>query len=210
VTRCATLCSVRIPVRRALITTLAGNPFVTWDTVHRGPGHDGRAHDQDEGAYSTRASLPRYDRSDCGRSLQTTNFLWVLTKRIAHREWWGEEDAGAFNDMAVFAHCAVECQRQGRTDCVRETLAAVERLLVGGDEEVRAMASIGFLEDLQNITSHEAFGADVFAAWLGPASREAWDQLIRQWEGKESLADVTRAEAQTDPPSHRERREVGM
>ena len=70
----------------------------------------------------------------------------------------------------------------------------IEQLIVGGDEEVRTAAAIGFLEDIQTIASHRPFGAAVFVQWLGPKSRGAWAEIEEVWRGKSSLMDVLRAE----------------
>src|SRR5688500_8494467 len=79
-----------------------------------------------------------------------------------HRAYWDGEEPGAFNDVAVFAHHAVGCVGRGDIGCLPAFFAAVERMLLEGDEEVRALATVGLLEDLQNIASHEPFGADAF------------------------------------------------
>ncbi len=70
----------------------------------------------------------------------------------------------------------------------------VERMLIKGDEEVRSLASIGLLEDLQNIASWQPFGMNVFLPWLGPKSQMAWNEILAMWVGKHSLGDVLRAE----------------
>jgi hypothetical protein len=70
----------------------------------------------------------------------------------------------------------------------------VEELLVDGDEEVRTAAAIGFLEDVQNSASWRPFGETVFIQWLGPKSKQAWAMIEEMWRGKNSLADVIRAE----------------
>lgn len=111
-----------------------------------------------------------------------------------HQAYWAGEEAGAFLDVAVFAHYIVERVQDGHTECFPAFFAAIERMLTVGDEEVQALASIGLLEDLQNNASHEPFGADVFLPWLSPIVRKAWDHVAAQWEGKHSLADVIRAE----------------
>ena len=70
----------------------------------------------------------------------------------------------------------------------------MEKWLVDGSQAVRGLVVIGFLETLQNVTSWQAFGKVAFIPFLGPKSREAWDDVERMWAGKSSLFEVIRAE----------------
>jgi hypothetical protein len=70
-----------------------------------------------------------------------------------HRLSWEGEEAGIYNDLAEFATFIVNCYAQGHIEPVVAAFALIEELLVGGNEEVRNAAAIGFLEDVQNIAS---------------------------------------------------------
>jgi hypothetical protein len=111
-----------------------------------------------------------------------------------HQEFWEGEEAGIYNDLAEFATFIVDAFARQDTEPIVAAFAAIEELLGKGDEEVRTAASIGFLEDIQNIASHHPFGASVFVQWLGPKSKEEWVGIEETWRGKSSLADVVRAE----------------
>jgi len=115
-----------------------------------------------------------------------------------HREWWGDEDAGAYNDIAVFAHFAVDSFASGKTDCLPALFGAIESVLSDGEEEARQLAIVGFLEGVQNIASHRPFGYDAFVPWLGVNSIVAWRSLEKLWEGKASLMDVVRSQLRKD------------
>ena len=104
------------------------------------------------------------------------------------------EEAGIYNDLAEFATFIVDAYARQETESVVAAFATIEELVVGGDEEVRAAAAIGFLEDVINIASWRPFGASVFIQWLGPKSKEAWAEIEDMWRGKRSLMDVVRAE----------------
>ena len=71
---------------------------------------------------------------------------------------------------------------------------AAEDLLVEGDSNVQQIAALGILETLQCAASWKSYGNRVFIQWLGPKSRTEWDELVEVWRGKNSLADVVRAE----------------
>jgi hypothetical protein len=71
----------------------------------------------------------------------------------------------------------------------------IERILAEGDASARELATVGALEDIQNISSHQPFGPQAFEPWLGPRSREAWAEINRLWQAAGgSLMDVIRYE----------------
>ena len=111
-----------------------------------------------------------------------------------HRELWGTEEAGIYNDLGEFATFTVSAYTSHDTEQMVTAFTLIEELLVEGDEEVRTAAAIGFLEDVRNSASHQPFGAGVFVQWLGPKSKQAWIEIEEMWRGKTSLADVVRVE----------------
>ena len=64
----------------------------------------------------------------------------------------------------------------------------MEYWLKNGDKGVRELVVIGFFEDLQYLASQPAFGKEVFIPFLGPKSREAWDELERFWAGESNVS----------------------
>jgi hypothetical protein len=111
-----------------------------------------------------------------------------------HQKFWKGEEAGIYNDLAEFATFIVDAYARQDTEPIVVAFGIIEELLGAGDEEVRTAASIGFLEDIQTIASHQPFGATVFVQWLGPQSKEAWAEIEEMWRGKNSLMNVVRAE----------------
>jgi hypothetical protein len=111
-----------------------------------------------------------------------------------HQAFWQGEEAGIYNDLGEFATFIVDAYARQETEPIVAAFATIEELLVGGDEEVRTAAAIGFLEDVRNIASWRPFGAAIFIQWLGPKSIEAWAEIEEMWRGKTNLADVVRAE----------------
>ncbi len=100
-----------------------------------------------------------------------------------HLEFWGDApDRGIYNDAAVIAHHLVDSFELGEISEFPAAFALLERCLVEGDEPVRELVMVGVIEDIQNIASHRSCGPDVFVAWLGPASRAAWDEVNRWWD----------------------------
>jgi hypothetical protein len=111
-----------------------------------------------------------------------------------HCRDWPDDDM-SYLGVAVFAQHLVGCFRAGRVESLPGAFAAIERLIVDGIPQVRALSTIGLLEDIQNIASWEPFGNRVFRSYLGPASLAAWEEIEEMWRGKSSLMDVVRAES---------------
>jgi len=107
-----------------------------------------------------------------------------------HRADWGDEDAGAFNDVAVLAQHlkSLYPARQTRNDSgttaeFSSFFDRVEDFFTLEQQEVTELLTIGLFESLQNITASEYGQWTRFEPWLGTRSRTVWDQLIRCWNG---------------------------
>jgi hypothetical protein len=63
-------------------------------------------------------------------------------------------------------------------------LAQVERVLAEGDADAVELVSLGLLEPLRNIVSHDdvALAADELASVLGPDATEVWHENEELWE----------------------------
>jgi hypothetical protein len=70
----------------------------------------------------------------------------------------------------------------------------MEHWLVSGNENLRGLIAIGFLETLQNAASWRTFGREAFISFLGPQSRQAWNEIEKIWACKTSLMEVVRDE----------------
>lgn len=119
-----------------------------------------------------------------------------------HLSFWKGEPAGGYNDVSEFAQFVVmELYSSGKTEEVQRAFDLMEQWLVNGNQKVRELVVIGFLEDLQNIASWQPFGKAVFIPFLSPQSRDAWNQIERVWAGKSSLIEVVREEHKTHQPT---------
>jgi hypothetical protein len=105
-----------------------------------------------------------------------------------HLEFWEGEPAGNYNDITQFVYFVVrDVYPSGKTEEVQQAFDLMEYWLKNGNESVRELIVIGFLEDLQNLASRQGFGKEAFVPFLGPKSREAWDELERFWGGKSNV-----------------------
>lgn len=108
------------------------------------------------------------------------------TRWEKHLEFWEGKPAGYYNDISEFVRFVVEdLYPSGKTEDVRRLLDLMEYWLGKGSSGVRELVTIGFFEDLQNLASSSpACSKEVFIPFLGPKSREAWDELERFWAGE--------------------------
>ncbi len=112
-----------------------------------------------------------------------------------HLEFWKGEPAGSYNDIAEFVHFVVEdLYPSGDTQNIQRAFDLMEHWLVNGDQNLRNLIAIGFLESVQNVASWQAFGKEAFLPFLGPQCRQAWNEIERAWAGKTSLMEVVRRE----------------
>src|SRR5690348_7428969 len=115
------------------------------------------------------------------------------TRWDEHVAYWNGEAAGEYNDIAECVAFLIDAYRNGQTQCVQAAFDTVERFLIEGDSETKERAAIGFIEDVQNASSWEPFGASAFVPFLKPQSQKTWREVEAMWRGKSSLADVIRA-----------------
>jgi len=102
-----------------------------------------------------------------------------------HLKSWEGKSPGSYIDIGLFVRFVVQdLYPSGKTEVVQRAFDLMEDWLKNGHVSVQELVVIGFLEDLQNLASQQPFGKDAFIPFLGPKSREAWDDLERFWAGK--------------------------
>lgn len=102
-----------------------------------------------------------------------------------HLEFWEGKPAGNYNDITQFVYFLVEeLYPSGKTEEVQRVFDLMEHWLNTGSVSLQELVVIGFFEDLQNLASQQPFGKEAFIPFLGPKSREAWDDLERFWAGE--------------------------
>jgi hypothetical protein len=100
-----------------------------------------------------------------------------------HKRWkayLAEPDYEAnllYIDLGELAHHVLELAIGGATTEFPALFAVVERLHVEGDAFVKEAATIGLLEDIQNIAGHDGIDTDAIEAHLQPVSAKAWAEL---------------------------------
>ncbi|MGE0006305.1 MAG: hypothetical protein AB7S92_12000 [Parvibaculaceae bacterium] len=91
--------------------------------------------------------------------------------------------------IADLARHLADLLEAGRQDDVRHALAVAERWLLEGDAYVKEAATVGLIEDLQNVAQRRGIAEDRFTVLLGPEGRHWWDKVSRFWSKGEHLVD---------------------
>ena len=111
----------------------------------------------------------------------------------AHLQSWDGKERGDYNDIAVVVDFVVGSFERGQTEAVSKIFSIAENVLRREEEAQKEIVIVGLLEGIQNVSSHRAFGADVFLPYLGSSTKKAWNQLNRFWQGKRSFGEIVRA-----------------
>lgn len=86
-------------------------------------------------------------------------------------------------DAGAVAREVVALVRAGRTGELGAFFAALERLHVEGDDDVRGLATVGYLEGLQNVAGNNGVDPAALEPLLGPESLRWWRGLDAFWDG---------------------------
>jgi hypothetical protein len=85
-------------------------------------------------------------------------------------------------DSGEFAGHLVDLVVRGDIDELPAVFRVIERLHVEGDDFVRELATIGYLEAMQNVAGNEGVDPVVFEQYLLPESLRWWRGLNAFWE----------------------------
>jgi hypothetical protein len=101
---------------------------------------------------------------------------------------FGDDRTGTrlhYIDVAWFAPHVVRLQRSGATGELTRLFEVIEMLHTDGDEYVKELATIGYLEGIQTACSHPPdVRQEEFEPYLGSESRRWWRGLNAFWSGK--------------------------
>lgn len=109
------------------------------------------------------------------------------TWRVIEVENGPDDDSATrlhYVDAGEFARHLVDLQKAGTTAEFPRVFEVIERLHVDGDDYVRELATIGYLEGIQNVAGNSGLDPKAFVAYLGPESRAWWNGLNAFWAGK--------------------------
>lgn len=88
--------------------------------------------------------------------------------------------------MGDLARHLLHLHEVGRTGEFPAVCEVIERLLLEGDGYVKELATLGFLEGVQNVWLGNNSDPEEFFPFLLPESRKWWQELNDYWQGKTS------------------------
>lgn len=99
-----------------------------------------------------------------------------------HIDWWGGENPGLSNNMAVFSRYTIKLlqdDEKNQTE-LKNIFLLIEKFIVDGSDEVKDAAATCFLENVMNATSWKKIPSSSFIHLLGRESKsfcKAWDKF---------------------------------
>jgi hypothetical protein len=100
-------------------------------------------------------------------------------------EWAAEGEPPLYVLASEFVRHLARLNADGRHDEFPSTFEMIEHLHRHGDEHVGELATIGFIEDLQNTNLHpDGSRPSDFVPYLGPVSKWWWDEVELFWAGQ--------------------------
>lgn len=84
---------------------------------------------------------------------------------------------------SAFARHLLNLYKANKTEEFSKVSELIENLHVAGDDYVKEYATIGILEDIQNIWGNDKTDPEKFAAFLLPVSLKYWHSLNKFWKG---------------------------
>lgn len=103
------------------------------------------------------------------------------------RMGWDEGKPALYNEIAVLALYIVNAYKNQSTKDFPKIFNTIELIIQEGNEKAKELLVVGLIEDIQNISSREPFGPDVFKKWLKEESLKAWNDIKKLWHGNSSL-----------------------
>lgn len=101
-----------------------------------------------------------------------------------HRDAHSQGGRLCYLDAGDFARHVVEMHRSNHRRWLQNAFDIIERMHVEGDDYVRELATIGYLEDIENMAGHAGVDPTVFEQHLGTESQRWWEGLEAFWSGK--------------------------
>ena len=86
--------------------------------------------------------------------------------------------------MGDLADHLLSLYKENKTEEFNELSKVIEAMHIDGDGYVKELATIGFLESIQNVWSNNGVDPKKFTKYLRPESKKWWDELNDFWEGK--------------------------
>ena len=106
---------------------------------------------------------------------------------IIKNDLWLDNDGKILEYMvaSAFAWYIIKNIDENNIDELKKCFEFIELLYINGEEKTKELATIGYLEDLQNITGGNITidRYKIIFDFLGMESKKWWDKLNKYWDG---------------------------
>jgi hypothetical protein len=82
-----------------------------------------------------------------------------------------------------FALYLLEAFKNSKTSTLFAAGEFIELLHTNAEHKVRELATVGYLEGIQNVWGNNSVDPEEMVPYLGPLSKKWWDKLNRFWSG---------------------------
>ena len=104
-------------------------------------------------------------------------------------EWADETELPYYLALGDFSRYLIKLLENDQRDELAAAFDMIEQLHVDGDNYVREAATIGILENLQNLNLHGRTEPDQFLDFLRPVSLKFWHKVTDFWENGTIITD---------------------
>ena len=119
---------------------------------------------------------------------------------VEHVEPWGVDVDLPFVNAYHFAHYIDEVLLPNqRISEIQDAFRLLDKLFLAGDEATRDLIGIGVIEDLQSLLSGRVEEYSTLVPLLPQTLLKVWQQVEKQWAGKNSLIELIEAESAQPP-----------
>ncbi len=136
--------------------------------------------------------MPLIDRDGMMKPMLLACPSFVPTWERFLQQWRapdGTRDLPLYLALSELADHLIAKLERGETDDFSAVFAVIERWHREGTRYVKVAATVGLLEDLQNVNRHGASSPSAFLPWLGPETARWWHKVDRFWSHGEPLRD---------------------
>jgi hypothetical protein len=115
---------------------------------------------------------------------------WKEALEKVRADWHGNKP-NPYNEISSLAHFLVNPYKDGTTSDFPKIFNTLELIIQEGNHQAKELLVVGLIEDLQNISTSESLGSDIFKPWLREESRKAMGLLkVVQYFSAEPTLDL--------------------
>lgn len=126
-------------------------------------------------------------RSDMFVSLLIADPTFEPVWRKFCQEWQDEPQPPLYLALGDLAAHLITKLEMGNTESFDAIFDVVERWHVEGDNYVQEAATVGLLEDLQNLNLYNSTKPSNFEPWLGTRTSQRWAEVTSFWSAKSTV-----------------------